>query len=402
MSYHSLIMASLGPSPYRPGMGLDPPYLGDRDIQIERFRTFLAEPTVPRNLLVTGLRGVGKTVLLRHYSDEAESSNWLVISREFSDADAQPDVFARTLLTDLTRLARRLSMSARIKSAAAAVAQSVLESLGSLSVSYGEIKVAVSAGRQATAKLNRLDDDLRDVMMQVGDLCLRSEHPGFILRYDEFQVVRERRGWMTLSALLSSVAAVQQAEIPIMLILCGLPPMRENLARSKSYSERMFFTEELGNLRPPEDRAALIDPAARLNRRYEDEVVELAMQETMGYPFFIQLYGDILWRGSSGPTITRADLQRLRPDILDVLDRGFFEARFVRASTEERRILRFIAVDGESTTVDQLQRRSGRQNNQLQPHLSALVQKGLIYRASRGHVAFTAPMFGAFLRRRPE
>src|SRR5207237_4008213 len=120
-------------------------------IQIELFRTFLAEPGVPRNLLVTGLRGVGKTVLLRHYSDEAESSNWLVISREFSDADAQPDVFARTLLADLTRLARRLSMSARIKSAAAAVAPDVLESLGSLSGPHGVLQLARSDGRQATA-----------------------------------------------------------------------------------------------------------------------------------------------------------------------------------------------------------------------------------------------------------
>jgi hypothetical protein len=223
-----------------------------------------------------------------------------------------------------------------------------------------------------------------------------------VLRYDEFHVVRERAGAPTLSALLSATSAVQQRSLPLMLMLCGLPPVVDNLSRSKSYSERMFATLELSNLRPPEDRAALVDPAVRLDRRYADDVIEAVIQDTGGYPFFIQVYGDALWAGSAGATITMADFKRLRPRILATLDAGFFRARYVRASPNERRLMRHIAAVGESASSEQLQKASGLKNNEIQPTVSALIQKGLVYRPERAHLAFTAPMFGAFLRRTPD
>jgi hypothetical protein len=382
-------------------MGLDPPYLGDREQQLQRFRSFLAERGAPVNVLVNGLRGVGKTVLLNHYSMEAESGGWLVVEREFSDADTLPAVFAQTILTDLTHLTRRLSVSVRVKRAAASLAETVLSQLGTLSLSYGEIKVGLSPRLREGAK-GRFDDDLREILTQVGELCRKSEHSGFVLRYDELQVIQEKRGWLTLSALLASVAAVQQKEIPILLVLSGLPPMLENLARAKSYSERMFYLEDLKNLQPPEDRAALIDPAVRHGRRDEDGVVDSVMRDTQGYPFFIQLYGDGLWRGSTGTVISHRDFKRLRPEILRVLDGSFFESRYLRASTEERRLLKLIATHGESISIEALQQSSHRRNSQLQPVLSKLIQKGLLYRPERGRVSFTAPMFGAFLRRRAD
>jgi hypothetical protein len=163
----------------------------------------------------------------------------------------------------------------------------------------------------------------------------------------------------------------------------------------------MFTIEELGNLRPPEDRAALVDPAARAGRRFEEEVVLAVLEDSAGYPFFLQVYGDSLWLGARGELITLADFQRLRPAILSGLDRGFFEARYLRASRNERMILRHLAAEGESATVESLQRRSGLRNNQLQPLLRSLLDKGLVYRPRRGTVAFTAPLFGDFLRRRP-
>jgi hypothetical protein len=387
-------------SPYRPGMGLEPPYLGDRQPQLDRFRAFLAEPDVPHNALVTGLRGVGKTVLLNHYSVEAAAAGWLVAEREFSDADAAPAPFAQAVLADLLRLTRQLSVSARVKKAAGSLADRALELLGNISVSYGEIDVSFAPGRRSPAVPKRLDDDLREALQQVGDLCRQSDHPGFVLRYDEFHVVQERSGQLTLSALLAATAAVQQRGVPLILVLCGLPSVVEHLARSKSYSERMFTTEVLGNLRPPEDRAALMGPAAKHGRQFADEVVDAVIEDTAGYPFFIQLYGDALWKGSRGEPITRGDFDRLRPEILRVLDAGFFEARYARASAAERRLMGWIAAEGESATAEQLQQRSGLENNQLQPVLRTLVRKGLVYRPERGRIAFTAPMFGAYIRRR--
>ena len=389
------------PSPYRPGNGIDPPYLGDREEQIEAVRRFLRNPRHPRNVLITGLRGVGKTVLLNRMQAEAEALGWIVVDREFSEPDAEPHAFANAVLTDVNRALRRLSLSARLKDRAGQMLQSTIDVVGALTVSYGEFKVSVDTRRRRGEPVRRLDDDLREALTHICELCMKSEYRGLVLRYDEFHVIRERAGAPTLSALLSATSAIQQHSLPLMLMLCGLPPVVDNLSRSKSYSERMFLTQELGNLRPPEDKAALVDPVVRLGRRYADDVVEAVMQDSGGYPFFIQVYGDALWSGSTGETITMADLRRLRPRILATLDAGFFRARYVRASPHERLLMGNIASFGESATIEQLQQASGKRNNEIQPTISALIQKGLIYRPERARVAFTAPMFGAFLNRVP-
>jgi hypothetical protein len=344
---------------------------------------------------------VGKTVLLNHIQGEAEGAGWLVVDREFSETDVEPDAFANALLTDVNRALRRLSLSARLKERASQLLQAAIDSVGALAVSYGEFKVSVDTKRRRTEPHRRLDDDLKEALMRICELCQKSEFKGLVLRYDEFHVVRERPGAPTLSALLSATSAVQQHGLPLMLMLCGLPPVVDNLARSKSYSERMFATQELGNLRPPEDRAAFVDPAVRLGRRYADEVVEAVTVDGGGYPFFIQVYGDALWTGSHGETIAMPDFRRLRPRILATLDSGFFRARYVRASPNERLLMRNIATYGESATIEQLQQVSGRRNNEIQPTVSALIQKGLVYRPERARIAFTAPMFGAFLLRTP-
>ena len=390
------------PSPYRPGNGIDPPYLGDRSDQIEAVRAFLKDPKNPRNVLVTGLRGVGKTVLLHHLQAEAEAAGWLVVDREFSEPDADPLPFANAVLTDVTRALRRLSLSARLKDRAGLVLQAAVDAIGALTVSYGEFRMTVDTKRRRAELQRRLDDDLKEAFTHIGELCRKSEHKGLVLRYDEFHVIRERPGAPTLSALLSATSAVQQHGLPLMLMLCGLPPVVDNLSRSKSYSERMFATMVLGNLRSPEDRAALVDPAVRLGRRFADEVVDSVMIDSGGYPFFIQVYGDALWTGSHGETITAADLRRLRPRILATLDAGFFRARYVRASPNERKLMRDIAKFGETATIEQIQHASGKRNNEIQPTVSALIQKGLVYRPERARIGFTAPMFGAFLLRTPD
>jgi hypothetical protein len=390
------------PSPYRPGNGIDPPYLGDREEQIEAVRGYLKDPKNPRNVLITGLRGVGKTVLLNHLQAEAEAAGWLVVDREFSETDVEPLPFANAVLTDVNRALRRLSLSARLRDRAGTLLQAAVDVVGALTVSYGEFRVSVDTKRKRAEIQRRLDDDLKEALTHICELCRKSEYRGLVLRYDEFHVIRERPGMPTLSAMLSATSAVQQHGLPLMLMLCGLPPLVDNLSRSKSYSERMFSTILLGNLRTPEDRAALVDPAVRLGRRFADEVVDEVMADTGGYPFFIQVYGDALWTGAHGETIGHADLRRLRPRILATLDAGFFRARYVRASHNERKLMRDIAKFGETATIEQLQQASGKRNNELQPTISALLQKGLVYRPERARIGFTAPMFGAFLLRTPD
>src|SRR5205809_672673 len=298
-------MQNWPPSPYRPGNGIDPPYLGDREEQIEAVRAFLKDARNPRNVLITGLRGVGKTVLLNHLQGEAEGLGWLVVDREFSEPDADPLAFANALLTDVNRALRRLSLSTRLKDRAANLLQAAIDVVGALTVSYGEFKVSVDTKRRRPGPHRRLDDDLKEAFTHIGELCRKSEYRGMVLRYDEFHVIREHPGSPTLSALLSATSAVQQHGLPLMLMLCGLPPVVA----------------------------------------------------------------------------------------------GFFRARYVRASPNERKLMRNIASFGESATIEQLQQASGRRNNEIQPTISALIAKGLVYRPERARIGFTAPMFGAFLQR---
>ena len=394
-------LTEVGPSPYRPGMGLDPPYLGDRHDQLHRFDTYLVDPGGSHNVVVTGLRGVGKTVLLNRYSAAASAAGWEVVEREFSDPDATPGAFAQLVIGDLMTLARRLSMVERLKAAASQLVTQVLDQLTNLSVSYGGIQVGLAPGHQHPGGRRRLDDDLRGAFAAVTDLCLRAGRRGFVLRYDEFHVIHERTGEATLSALLAATAGVQQRGVPMLMVLCGLPPLIENLGRSKSYSERMFSVEELANLKPPEDRHSLIEPATRGGRIIEPEVVDQVMADTAGYPFFIQLWGDALWRGAPARVIGSADYESLRPRIIDALDRGFYDARFARVGPKDRRLLLAIAEHGERAPVAAIRSARGMANSQLQPALSRLIRSGLVYRPERGVIAFTAPMFGSYLRRRP-
>jgi len=380
-------------------MGLEPPYLGDRDEQIERFREFLEEPEAAHNVLVTGLRGVGKTVLLNNYSEAAETTNWVIADREWNQNDGDPGAFRHLVLEDLARLSLKLSVGERVKKRAEGLARALRGALGGLGISYEGVELKYdSHEQQATPR--RLDDELRDVLLEVGDLCARSDRKGVILRYDEFHVVEEKRGTTTISGLLSAVATAQQRGLPVMLILCGLPPIVEHLVQAKSYSERMFTPERLANLRPAEAIAALIDPAAALGREFEPAAIDALLKDTQGYPYFIQLYGDRLWKGSHAPTITLADFRKLRPAILGDLDDLFFEGRYRRATPRERTVLHAIAsLGGESATVRQLAETAKLKNNEIQPLVANLIDKGLVFRPGRGIIAFTAPMFGAFLRR---
>lgn len=387
-------------SPYRPGMGLEPPYLGGRGEQMERFREFTADRDLPHNVLLTGLRGVGKTVLLKHYVTEAAQAGWLHVEREFLEADSQPAQFSQRVLRDLLELTRQASLRARLTGAAAKVAEAAGQFIGALSVSYGGVDVSVRPGRAGKADPGLFDEDLQEAFRHVGRVCERTGHAGFVLFYDEFHMVEERSGWRTLSALLTATAGFQRSgEGRMMLVLCGLPPLQENLARARSYTERMFTLQRLENLQPPEDRAALADPAVRNGRRFDEETLEAVLEDTGGYPFFLQFYGDRLWRGAAGEVIGSRDLARLRPAILRELDGAFFDSRYERAAPWEQRLLQFMARSGERVQIDELQRVSGWTNNQIQPALRRLMAKGLVYRPQRGVVAFTTPLFGSYLRR---
>jgi hypothetical protein len=186
----------------------------------------------------------------------------------------------------------------------------------------------------------------------------------------------------------------------VMLVVSGLPTLTDNLARAKSYSERMFQAELLDALRAPEDVLAFVRPFQASGRAVHAAVVESVRRDTGGYPFHVQFFGALLWEAcSASAPITTADFIRHRPTILRSLDGAFFDARLARTSGRERRILRAIAASGENTSLQAIRERLNLPNRRIQPVIAGLETKGLLYRPERGRLAFTVPLFGDYLRR---
>ena len=186
----------------------------------------------------------------------------------------------------------------------------------------------------------------------------------------------------------------------MMLVACGLPTLTDNLARAKSYSERMFQAEKLDALHPHEATLAFARPLEAGDRRADDDVIAAVLKDTGGYPFHIQFFGALLWDAvPTLRTITLRDFQRQRPTILRALDHAFFDARLARTSSAERRVLRAIAAQGEGASIQSLLELLSMSNHGIQPLVARLEGKGLLYRPERGCVSFTVPLFGDYLRR---
>ncbi len=393
-------------NPFRPGMGLEPPYLADRQYQLQRFARYLnGFPEFPRNVRVIGLRGVGKTVLLQRYAALAEESEWVVVRRELG-TDLQDEVAFGLVVVDdcrvaLDRVSRRTAAARHSKAAIA----HALDLLGGISVVLAGISLTVMVRAPSTAIRQRpvLSDQLFAALEATCRTARSAGRRGLILFYDEAHLLRDsaNQKQYPLSALLAAVARAQRESIPVMLVVCGLPPLTDNLALAKSYSERMFQAEVLDALRPPEDQHAFERPLSESHRDFEPELIEAVRGDARGYPFHIQFFGALLW--DSVPVsepITKEHFRSLRPAILEALDQAFFDARLARTSNLERRLLVAIAADGESSPIRSVLNRIGTDHPGASRLVARLVAKGLVYKPERGRLAFTVPLFGDYLRRK--
>lgn len=393
-----------GRNPYRPGMGLEPPYLADRQYQLLRFTRFLdGFPDFPRNVRVTGLRGVGKTVLLQRYAALAEDSGWVVVRRELGENLQDELAFGLALVEDCRQAIERSSRRAEARHRAESALHQTLEILGGISVSLAGVSISLKTPSSQSHRRPVLEDELFAALNTTCIGARSAGRRGVLLSYDEAHLLRDSAvaGRHSLSALLAAVARAQRERVPVMLILCGLPPLTENMARAKSYSERMFQAEVLDALRPPEDGNAFIRPLAESRRPFDPKLAEFVLADTRGYPFHIQFYGALLWEAVPWPdAITVEHFRRLRPALLEALDHAFFDARFARCSRFERRLLAAIATDGEATDHRAVVLRLGVGHDLAKSAIGRLVSKGLIYRPERGRLAFSVPMFGDYIRRK--
>lgn len=385
-------------NPFNPGSGLRPPALVGRDGELELLDTVIARTAnglTSRGIVVSGLRGVGKTVLLREMRNRAEASGWFVVSLE-ARGDRAGEVGLRQILArDMTVRARSLrpgkAMTAKVKQA--------LSSVSAFNAKVGgggiELGVEIEPGR---ADSGNIEVDLPEL---VEDLCqaLAERKSGFALFIDEMQDVDKD----LLRALLVTQHQAGQREWPFYIVGAGLPHLPTVLATVRSYAERLFEYRTVGTLAPDVARRALTEPVRSRAVEFNRPALTALLEASGGYPYFLQEYGKAAWEVSLGPTILADDARAAVTLGLERLDQGFFSSRWERATKAERRVLVAMAADNDAPSgVSEVARRMGVELSGLSPYRNRLIRKGLIFAPEHGMLAYTVPGMAAFVHRHRE
>ena len=382
-------------NPYAPGAGTPPPELAGREEVLRQAyialqRTMIGRPS--KSLIMVGLRGVGKTVLLDRIREDAEGTGILALRVEAPEDRSLPAILAPLLRTALLRLSRR--------EAARALAQRALRGLAgfvaALRVTYQDIAVTWDLDPEpGLADNGDLEIDLQDLFEAVGDAA-KAADCCVALFIDEIQYVKEDE----LAALITALHRTSQRQLPVTMVGAGLPQVRGHMGNAKSYAERLFDFPDVGPLSPVDAKRAIAKPANDEGVEIENRALDQIISQTQGYPYFLQEWGKHLWDVAEASPITACSVHLASEFAIAGLDASFFRVRFDRLTPTEKRYMRAMAELGVGP------HRSGdiakvldRRVTSLAPTRSQLINKGMIWSPSHGDTAFTVPMFDEFMRR---
>jgi len=379
-------------NPFRPGNGIMPPYLAGREDEIFWFENSLASAlSFPQNLVLSGIRGTGKTVLLRKFEEICTKKKWLFVKREFSNKLNQEEGFLNALLTDIVTKTKGASLAKKLR-------KPIIGFSGGYEEAIEEDFISILMQKYKGPIGDRLEAILRDVY----GIILEAGYNGLVLLYDEFHFLED--GMVAhnfpLSLLLETFSHVQQEGLRYYLVLSGLPPLFPNLVKAKTYAERMFSVKGIGNLSKKNSQKAIGFPLRDSNITFTDELIDALVEETQGYPYFLQFYPYFLIQNIPKKKIGSKEFKEMYPLILRELDDSFFSGRFSRTSDGEQRILFEMAKLGLELRVSELREKTKIDKNYLNQVLKSLIEKGLIFRVGRGKYRFTLPLFERFLLRK--
>ncbi len=382
-------------NPFAPGAGTPPPELAGRDelretIRVALERVRLGYPT--KSILMVGLRGVGKTVLLDRMRDDAEAVGIQTVRVEAPETRSLPALLAPQLRQALLRLSRNAQ--------AKALAQRALRALAGfakgLKLKYQDIEVGFDFEPEpGLADNGDLEHDLQALLEVVG-AAAKEAGTALVLFVDELQYVEEDQ----LAALITALHRTAQRRLPVVMVGAGLPQLRGRMGRAKSYAERLFDFPEIGALPDNDARVAIAKPAHEQGVEINEDALQRIVQQTHGYPYFLQEWGKHAWDTATESPISLHDVDIASEAAIAALDESFFRVRFDRLTPQEKRYLRAMAELGpgphrSGDIADQL----GRKVTSLGPTRNQLIGKGMIWSPNHGDTAFTVPLFDEFIRR---
>jgi hypothetical protein len=382
-------------NPYAPGAGSPPPELAgravilqDADIRLQRIR--MGRPA--KSLMLVGLRGVGKTVLLDQIRRGAEARGMQTVRIEAPEHRSLPALLAPALRLALLHLSG--------KEAAKEYAVRALRALAGfaskLKVTYQDIEVGLDYDPEpGLADNGDLEGDLSVLLQQVG-IAAKAAETALIMFLDELQYVKEPQ----LAALISALHRCSQEQLPVTVVGAGLPQLRGRMGEAKSYAERLFDFPEIGPLNSEDATDAIVKPVQSEGAEIEPEAVNLIVEKTEGYPYFLQEWGKHTWDVASESPIRRADVMHASQEAVAALDESFFRVRFDRLTPTEKRYLRAMAELGPGPhRSGDIAEQMGRTVNSLGPTRAGLIGKGMIWSPTHGDTAFTVPLFDEFMKR---
>jgi hypothetical protein len=392
-------MALLNRNPFNPGAGTTPPYLAGRETHIKRFETILksVKGGHPENILMYGLRGTGKTVLLDEFQKVGLRENFIVIKRlQYSQKYCDPSEFDAALRYDIRTAVETFSKMQMAKGKLQAVISYLKpRSLGIPDVLYYE--PSYDKGKTP------FEDHLRDYLTKNWEIFDEGGYGGVVFLFDEFHEVQDRpeRSYV-LTDFIGAVDDAQKQGCRYLCVLTGLPSLVPNVKAAKSYSERMFRTHiEIENLNEIDAAKAIEVPLKKSGYDFSNDLVKEVVNETGGYPYFLQLYGKEIIDNVGKREVKVDDFRRFRPLIIKQLDDGFFAPRFeVASAIEQRTLCSMTKLKKRDMSFAEIRRSSGVERRDLSTYLGRMSSKGLVYQYKKGMYRFSMPLLHDYLIRR--
>src|ERR1700683_4196494 len=388
-------------NPYAPGAGQRPPELTGRDREISQFEVVLeriARDRPERSMVLTGLRGVGKTVLLNTFRSMALQRLWGTGKIGAGPGQSIRRPVAAALHMAVRELAPRHRAPDRVEYFLGVLKAFALHDPKALQGASVTTAVGIDAPAQrGRADSGDLEVDLTELFAEAASVAA-DLGVGIALFVDEMQDVPS----VDVSALCAACHELSQTGGPLIVVGAGLPPLPSVLSASKSYSERLFRYSRIDRLEREAADLALIVPAEREDVTFTPGALDALYAAADGYPYFVQAYGKVTWDVAASSPVTAADVSMAAPEAEGELAVGFFGSQDERATPAEREYMRAMALLGDDPVgTAQVAEELGRKPSSVSPARDSLIKKGLIYSSERGLIAFTVPHFGRFLRAQP-